>query len=823
MARVEHSTLDSVTDLNLSYSDDQAKKWLSIIYRKLDDFFIQRGVILTLIGFLLGRALILSQLAPFAIPFFAAVYLLQKNKAPYALIGIIAGAATIHLMNATIIFAAAIIFMMLHKIREPSLAQQYKVVPTYVFISFGFTSFGMHYLIERELLLYDSLMMGVEAGLAFILTLIFIQCIPLIFSSKRSRALRTEEVVSLTILIASVLTGTIGWSIYDLSFEHILSRYLVLIFALSAGAAIGSTVGVVTGLIFSLASVATLFQMSLLAFAGLLGGLLKEGRKIGTSVGLLIATVLIGLYGEGTSNLTIAMYESLVAIGLFMLTPAFLLEKISKYIPGTTEFSNEQQKYMRKVRDVTSQRVAQFSSVFKALSYSFSQIDEWSREEDDEKEFDYFLSNVTEKTCQTCHRKDRCWAKNFHTTYESMRDLASELSYNNRIVSTKTEREWTKYCIKPTKVIDAISQELTNYQANEKLKRQVKDSRKLVAEQLKGVSEVMDEFAKEIQKERKNHYIQEDQILEAITDFGLQLQSVEIYSLEKGNIDIDITLPYFKGGGECEKLIAPMLSDILGETIVVAAEDVESQPGMCFANFRSTQKFVVTTGVAHAAKGGGLISGDSYSMMELGAGKYAMAISDGMGNGERAKMESMETLELLQKILLSGIDEKVAIRSINSILSLRTTDEIFSTLDLALIDLHDAKAKFLKICSTPSFIKRGDRVFKIESSNLPLGFMDGMDVEVVSEQLKAEDLLIMMSDGILEGPKNVENVEFWMKRKIKDFKTDKPQEVADLILEEVIRTRGDISDDMTVVVAKIKHNTPRWSAIPVTAFKKKAQ
>lgn len=823
MGNVERNTLDSVADLNLPYTEYQAKRWMHVLFRKLDELFIQRGVILVIIGFLLGRALILSQLAPFAVPFFAAVYLLRKNKAPYALIGLIAGAATIHVMNAVTIFAAAIIFMVLYKIREPSLSQQYKLISLYVFLSFGFTSFALHYLTERKLLLYDGLMMGAEAGLAFILTLIFIQCIPLITVKKRSRALKTEEVVSLTILMASVMTGTIGWAVYDLSFEHIFSRYLVLVFALSAGAAIGSTVGVVTGLIFSLASVATLFQMSLLAFAGLLGGLLKEGRKIGTSVGLLVATVLIGLYGEGITNLTTAMYESLVAIGLFLLTPGFLLEKISKYIPGTAEFTNEQQKYMRKVRDVTSQRVTQFSNVFKALSDSFTQMDEWNRTEDEEKEFDFFLSNVTEKTCQTCHKKDRCWVNNFDTTYEGMREIASELSYNGRVLSANTEREWSKYCTRSGKVIDVISRELTFYQANQKLKKQVKDSRKLVAEQLKGVSEVMEEFALEIQRERKNHHLQEEQILEAISDFGIQLENVEIYNLEQGNIDIDITLPYFKDRGECEKLIAPMLSDILGETIAVMAEDVESQPGICFANFRSTQKYVVSTGVAHAAKGGGLISGDSYTTMELGAGKFAMAISDGMGNGERAKMESMETLELLQKILLSGIEEKVAIRSINSILSLRTTDEIFSTLDLAMIDLHDAKAKFLKICSTPSFLKRGDRVFKIESSNLPLGYMEGIDVDVVSEQLKAEDLLIMMSDGIFDGPKNIENVEFWMKRKIKDFQTDDPQEVADLILEEVIRTRGDISDDMTVVVAKIKHNTPRWSAIPVSAFQKKAQ
>lgn len=76
-----------------------------------------------------------------------------------------------------------------------------------------------------------------------------------------------------------MLTGMVGWSIYDLSLEHVASRYVLLLFAFVAGATVGSTVGVVTGLILSLASVSNLYQMSLLAFSGLLGGLLKEGKK----------------------------------------------------------------------------------------------------------------------------------------------------------------------------------------------------------------------------------------------------------------------------------------------------------------------------------------------------------------------------------------------------------------------------------------------------------------------------------------------------------------------------------------------------------------
>ncbi|MBD8589627.1 stage II sporulation protein E [Peribacillus castrilensis] len=824
MEKVERPMMEPLGDVQLKEAKAGAINWIQQLQMKSEDIFIKKGISLAIIGFLLGRALILSQLAPFGLPFFAAVFLMRRDRAPLALFGLIAGGLTVHYSNSLVIFASAFLLLLFHKIKKPAVEGQFKTMSMYVFASLFLVNLAEQYLVFRTIQLYDLMMVGVEAGLAMILTLIFIQSIPMLTVRTKSQSLKTEEIVSIIILLASVMTGTIGWMIYDLSLDHIFSRYLVLLFGLAGGAAIGSTVGVVTGLIFSLASIASLYQMSLLAFSGLLGGLLKEGRKIGVASGLLIATLLIGLYGEGTNNIMVTLYESLIAVALFILTPSSIINKIAKHIPGTVENSDEQQQYARKVRDVTAQRVEQFSHVFEALSNSFSQVDERGRLEEDEKEFDYFLSNVTEKTCQLCFKKEQCWSKNFNTTYDGMQEIMLQLSENNGQLPQKTSKEWGKYCSRGPQVIGAISQELTYFEANQKLKRQVKESRKLVADQLRGVSAVMDDFAKEIQRERKNHHVHEESILEAIQDFGLHIGHVEIYSLEQGNVDIEMSVPYCQGRGECEKLIAPMLSDILGETIVVHSEECATYPsGQCEVIFRSAKKFTVETGVAHAAKGGGLVSGDSFTTMEIGCGKFAIAISDGMGNGERAHFESTETLKLLQKFLQSGIEEKIAIKSVNSVLSLRTTDEIFSTLDLAMIDLQDARAKFLKICSIPSFIKRGDRIIKIESSNLPMGIIQDFDVDVVSEELKAGDILIMMSDGVFDGPSHVENIEFWLKRKIKEMETDDPQEISDLILEEVIRTKGIIDDDMTVVTSKIKHNTPKWASIPVSPKRKKAQ
>ncbi|KAB8126449.1 stage II sporulation protein E, partial [Gracilibacillus oryzae] len=689
--------------------------------------------------------------------------------------------------------------------------KQERLLPIVAFISTFLPRLCL-YAWEGQLTYMEWTLSAVEGVLAAVLLLIFMQSLPLLSPKRYKPTLKNEEIVCFIILLASVLTGFIGLEFYGAHFEQVFARYLVLLLALIGGAAIGSTVGVVAGLILSLASIANLYQMSLLAFAGLLGGLLKDGRKLAVCIGLLISTLLISLYGENVSDIQTAFIESLFAILLFVLTPNIMIKKIARYIPGTTEHAKEQEQYLQKVRNVTAHRVERFSNVFKALSHSF-QINS-NQLKDQDIEVDYYLSNVAEKTCQTCFKKETCWVKQFDETYDLMKDVKDELEHGNQL-NKVTQFRFGEHCIKANRVIDAMKQELSFLQANQQLKKQVLESRRFVADQLRGVSDVMENFAKEILKEKENHEQQEIEIVAALKHIGIELEKLDVYSLEKGNIDIEMVILFNQYHGEAAKLIAPILSDILDETVVVATEDISPiAKGHSFFTFGSARKYTVLTGVAHAAKGGGLVSGDSYKALELGAGHYALAISDGMGNGDRAHEESTETLRLLQQILESGLHEQVAIKSINSILSLRTNEEIYATLDLAMVDLHQASVRFLKIDSAPSYVISQDSIESIESSNLPIGIIQEFDVEVVSTQLKPGDFIIMMSDGIFDGPKHIENVDVWIKRKLSELETKDPQVMADLILEEVIRTQaGEIEDDMTVLVAQIETNQPKWAAI----------
>ncbi len=615
------------------------------------------------------------------------------------------------------------------------------------------------------------------------------------------------------ILLASVMTGAVGWTLYGLSAEHIMSRYMLLLFALVGGAPLGASVGVVAGLILSLADMNAIMQMSLLAFAGLLAGLLREGGKMAVAFGMLLGSSILSIYLGNQADVMTSTWESVAAAVLLLLTPRLIIRTISKYVPGTQEHVKTQHEYAKRVRDVTAQRVSQFSEVFRQLSRSFGQIGGDNEALRREETVGHFMNAAAEKTCSSCHRKEMCWEGKFYDTYKMMTNMMTTVEDGRRIGPKEMPKEWSVHCIRSHQVLTVMQQQYEMYQHDQRWRKQLNDSRTLVADQLSGVSQVMEDLAREIQREGQQLHLQEEQIREALEGLGLSIHGIDVVNLEEGNVELEVYHTFTRGYDECRKIIAPLLSDILGEPIAVMSEQFSDKPGEpALVVFGSAKAYEVETGVAGVAKGGDLLSGDSFSTVELGNGKFAVAISDGMGNGERAKQESSTALTILQQLLQSGMDEKLAIKSVNSVLLLRSSDEIFATVDVALIDMYTAKTTFMKIGSTPSFIKRGNEVILVTANNLPVGILQDIDVDLIRVQLQPGDTLIMMTDGIYDAPGHAVNKEMWMKRVIQEIRTDNPQEIADSLLDTVVRYhKGDIVDDMTVVVARVDKHQPEWA------------
>jgi stage II sporulation protein E len=772
---------------------------------------------LSVMGFLLGRALLFSELSPFATALFAAVFFLRRESLYWTGMAIAAGGFFAEVPHGFTLAGQLVVCHSLLRGLELFDRSEPNRAPLAVFFSVFAVGLFVSSM-ETGLSWFGLVMTTVEACLSFVLAHIFMLALPaLAAAGRRTVKLRNEEIVCLMILLASLLTGTVGWSYGGVTAPNVLSHWLIASFAFSGGAPIGAAAGAVTGLILSLADPGALQQIGVLAFAGLLAGLFREGGRIGVVAGLVIGSLLLVMYTGEQGDVAVRLAEAGLASLFFLLTPSALVGLLARFVPGTRDYVKSQHEYARRVRDITAGRVEQFSEVFRQLSASFQPMDadEPSDAAGREELAAHFMNEVARKACTNCYKYRQCWEDKFYRTYTYMTDMMTAVEQNPAIGREDIRGDWKQMCVQTEKVLELMKHQYELHNNDLRWRKQLQDSRRLVADQLHGVSQVMMDLAREIKREGQEMHRQEEQIRAALEQLGLSVQEVDIICLDEGKVEIEIVHNFTGGHEECRKVIAPLLSDILGENIVVQREEAPpGGKGFSTAVFVSAKAFEVETGFACAAKGGGLLSGDSFTLTELRNGKFVVALSDGMGNGERAKMESGSALSILEQLLQSGMDERLAVKSVNSILLLRSADEMFTTIDLALIDLYTAKTTFLKSGSTPSFIKRGKEVIPVAAGNLPAGILQDIEIDAVTVALKPGDILVLMTDGIYDAPGPTVNKELWMRRILSGIEAESPQDIADCLLESVIRRHGgEILDDMTVVVARIDRYVPEWATV----------
>ena len=125
-----------------------------------------------------------------------------------------------------------------------------------------------------------------------------------------------------------------------------------------------------------------------------------------------------------------------------------------------------------------------------------------------------------------------------------------------------------------------------------------------------------------------------------------------------------------------------------------------------------------------------------------------LALSDGMGFGARAAEESSAVISLMENFMEAGFDQNITIKTINSILMLRSRDEMFATADLCVIDLVGGQAEFIKIGGVPSFIRRDRQVDIIRQPAQPKGILEEVQMENITVPVQDEDMIVMVTDGI---------------------------------------------------------------------------
>jgi stage II sporulation protein E len=220
--------------------------------------------------------------------------------------------------------------------------------------------------------------------------------------------------------------------------------------------------------------------------------------------------------------------------------------------------------------------------------------------------------------------------------------------------------------------------------------------------------------------------------------------------------------------------------------------------------YAEKENYKLVKGVAKTNKNYEDVSGDVFSYMSMENGMDILALSDGMGSGENAFLESKTAIEILEHLLEGGFDISVAIKTVNAILSIKNDNQMFATLDISTVNRFTGECEFIKNGAVSTLLKRQGKVEVIKNDTLPLGMFKDVECKRVKKKLRADDIVVMISDGIVDACDDITRQEEWIEEALIGCKSLNPQFIADSLLDLAkSRSNGQALDDMTVLVFRV--------------------
>ncbi len=717
--RMEGTTLAHEATSSTAKGSQERLNALRAFYRRGEALFSAPNILLALAAFLLGRAEIFGEIAPFGAVFWLMVLREKPRQSFLVAAAVLAGRATgsSGVPAAFMLLGAmAAVWLMegftlrLFKRRGPLLPATAVLV-----ILSRFTV-----LLNAPQLL-DAVYLSLELIIGLLAAVVMMPGIRLIDFLPRSRdrpPVGSVEIPALFLIFILALFGLKDLSAAGLSVEAAACYLTILFPAYLLGAGWGAAMGIITGTILGLGNPHFYLYTGSLSFSGFWTGLLKPYGRWGSAAGFLFTMPVLFLLAPGEMP-GIYWREGLLSLGLFLAVPELNLRRLSLQLSRMIQEGSASRS--ENISPAITGRVRHLARLFSEISLGLTQLSAAGPEREVERSS--MLEELTNRVCRSCLYEQRCREKDQHSHYRLILDLLERSEKEGEAVLAHLPAAFRERCHQPEELVRATNNLREIMAVNRFWKQKVEEGKELVSGQLQGLAEVMHELAGEVEENR--------------------------------------------------------LSPAVGEQVPL---------------------FTLEFGLAQQAGWRQQICGDYYSLLELGVREQVIILSDGMGSGPRAAAESKATIILLERLLEAGFGKEVVLRSVNSLLQLRTGAESFATVDMALIDLVEGEVKLLKVGAVPSMIKRGKEVFSIGAPSLPLGILSRVEVESHLEVLRPGDLLVMVTDGTGDS----EDRFSWPAAFLGQMEECPPQIVADRIVEEAVhRSGGRLRDDLTVVACRL--------------------
>ena len=299
----------------------------------------------------------------------------------------------------------------------------------------------------------------------------------------------------------------------------------------------------------------------------------------------------------------------------------------------------------------------------------------------------------------------------------------------------------------------------------------------------------------------------ETAIVSELGRMGVHVKSLTLLKAQNGRYQLYADARVGRGrlvGAEAVRKIASKETGIPFEI----GEDSRQMVGRSYDLVILNQKpaFRIQTAARRLSCQEDVISGDNFYIGNLKNGQALLMIADGMGNGVQAAKDSEALLSAVEELVMTGFEQEMAVRLVNAYLAEKNKGEHFTTLDMLLLDLYTGVGHLVKYGAATTYVCRGNWMECIKSTSLPVGVMEDAGCECSSKKYYAGDLIVMVSDGVLDSIL-FENKDDYMRTLLEALKDEEPETVVEAVIQDIRSVCGKrLKDDATIIVCKVMKN-----------------
>lgn len=533
-----------------------------------------------------------------------------------------------------------------------------------------------------------------------------------------------------------------------------------------------------------------------------------NGRCSGWMAGLIAGAAVLAMNCSGMAlakmdrnELILGICEGVMVFGITVLLH-YILQMASELYKNLS-VSRQSEELEPIVQEMYgNSKIDAFAEAVGSLSVAFAAMGHPVRPSGNES-VAVLEQEITGKLCASCEGCAICWAQEENGLSEKIRRMLQAVVAH----SPKEEilvQNYMEECPMYSGMVEEAIWAFSRMELNEAWYRRLQENRKVIAEQLDAMSDLMQDWGKSRRCLDEGSRVLLARIGFEVRERGLVAEQIHIYEDEHQRKSITAMVASKWGGGIPSRNYVQALERACGMSLRLEkdARSILTKEPVAITVYEDT-KFYALSGASSMQKDNETVNGDNFSLFALEDGRYHICLSDGMGSGPDASKESELVVDLMEKFMEAGFGQDIAIRMMNSAMVMQGEDNSFSTLDFAALDLYTGELELTKIGAAASFIRSGQETSCVRCSSLPAGADPAQTVEPVKKQLGNGDFLVMVTDGVLEYL-HVKNPEEKLAEIINGIHTDNAGTLAKTLMERVLLfTGGHALDDMTILATSI--------------------